>query len=112
MNHPQTNVSSLTAPFYLGLTDEQCCQFHYTSLDILERTGVQLYYQPTIDLLKMAGCMQEKNRLRIPTQLVEWALCTAPRCIVMYNRSGKPAMLLGDRISNFDSGSELTKDGS
>ena len=55
MIHTQTNVSAYTAPFYRGLTDDQCRLIHSASLEILERTGVLLYYQPAIDLLKSAG---------------------------------------------------------
>jgi len=106
MNHPQTNVNTYTAPFYRGLTDEQCRLIHCASLEILERTGVQLYYQPAIDLLKKAGCCVEENRVRIPAHLVEWALRAAPSRIMIYNRYGKPAMPLGDRISTFGTGSD------
>jgi trimethylamine--corrinoid protein Co-methyltransferase len=83
MDHPQTNVGAYTAPFYRGLTDEQCRLIHCASLEILERTGVLLYYQPAIDLLKTAGCIVEENRVRIPSHLVEWALRTAPSHIMM-----------------------------
>ncbi len=48
MVHPQTNVSAYTAPFYRGLTDDQCRLIHCASLEILERTGVLLYYQPGV----------------------------------------------------------------
>ncbi len=106
MNHPQTNVGAYTAPFYRGLTDEQCRLIHCASLEILERTGVLLYYQPAIDLLKKAGCFVEENRVRIPAHLVKWALRTAPSRIMMYDRSGKPVMPLGDRISTFGTGSD------
>jgi trimethylamine--corrinoid protein Co-methyltransferase len=106
MYHPQTNVGAWTAPFYRGLTDEQCRLIHCASLEILERTGVLLYYQPAIDLLKKAGCFVEENRVRIPAHLVKWALRTAPSRIMMYDRSGKPVMPLGDRISTFGTGSD------
>jgi trimethylamine--corrinoid protein Co-methyltransferase len=106
MDHPQTNVGACTAPFYRGLTDEQCRLIHCASLEILERTGVMLYYQPTLDLLKKAGCFVEENRVRIPAHLVEWALRTAPSRIMMYDRSGKPVMPLGDRIPTFGTGSD------
>jgi len=104
MDHPQTNVSAHITPHYRGLTDEQCRLIHCASLEILERTGVLLYYQPAIDLLKKAGCYVEENQVRIPAHLVEWALRTAPSCIMMYDRSGKPVMPLGDRISTFGTG--------
>ena len=88
------------------MTDEQCRLIHSASLEILERTGVLLYYQPAVDLLKKAGCFVEENRVRIPAHLVEWALRTAPSHIRLYDRSGKPALQLGDRISNFGTGSD------
>jgi trimethylamine--corrinoid protein Co-methyltransferase len=106
MNHPQTNVTAGTAPFYRGLTNDQCRLIHCASLEILERTGVRLYHQPALDLLKRAGCSVEENRVRIPAHLVEWALRTAPSRIMMYDRSGKPVMPLGDRISTFGTGSD------
>ena len=106
MNHPQTNVGDRTAPYYRGLTDEQCRLIHCASLEILERTGVLLYYQPAIDLLKKAGCVVEENRVRIPPHLVKWALHTAPSRIMIYDRSGNPVMPLGDRISTFGTGSD------
>jgi trimethylamine--corrinoid protein Co-methyltransferase len=106
INHPQTNLSVYTAPFYRGMTDEQCRLIHCASLEILERTGVMLYYQPCLDLLKKAGCYVEENRVRIPAHLVEWALRTAPGRILVYDRSGKPVMPLEGRISTFGTGSD------
>jgi len=106
MRHPQTNMSAYTTPFYRGLTDDQCRLIHNASLEILERTGVLLYYQPAIDLLDKAGCYVEENRVRIPAHLVEWALRMAPSSIMIYDRSGKPVMPLMDRISTFGTGSD------
>lgn len=106
MIQSQTNVHAYTAPFYRGLTDDQCRLIHNASLEILERTGVQLYYQPAIELLKSAGCFVEDNRVRIPGHLVEWALRAAPSQIRLYDRSGKTSLRLGDRISSFGTGSD------
>ena len=106
MEHPQTNVNAQITPHYRGMTDDQCRLIHRASLEILERTGVLLYYQPAVDLLKKAGCYVEENRVRIPAHLVEWALRAAPSHIRLYDRSGKPALQLGDRISNFGTGSD------
>jgi len=106
VQHPQTNVAAHTVPFYRALTDEQCRLIHCASLEILERTGVKVYYQPAVDLLKKAGCFVEENRVRVPAHLVEWALRTAPSHIMMYDRSGNPVMPLGDRISTYGTGSD------
>jgi trimethylamine--corrinoid protein Co-methyltransferase len=56
--------------------------------------------------MKKAGCLADANRVRIPAHLVEWALRAAPRRIMIYDRSGKPVMPLGDRISTFGTGSD------
>jgi trimethylamine--corrinoid protein Co-methyltransferase len=103
---PQINVSAYTAPFFRGLTDDQCRLIHNASLEILERTGVLLYYQPAIDLLKSAGCTVSENRVWISAHLAEWALRTAPSRITLYDRRGKAAMRLGDRISSYGTGSD------
>jgi trimethylamine--corrinoid protein Co-methyltransferase len=106
MKHPQTNITSLTGPYYRGMTDDQCRIMHRASLDVLERTGVYVNYEPALELLKKAGCLVEDNHVRFPSHLVEWALRTAPSRIMLYNRKGEPVMPLGDRISTYGTGSD------
>ncbi len=46
------------------LSPDQCQKLHNASLEILERTGVRLYDQEAIDLLKKAGAsFSEENRV-------------------------------------------------
>ena len=106
MSQPQTNLSAYSTPFYRGLTDDQCRLIHSASLEILERTGVLFYYQPAIELMKKAGCTVDENRVRIPPQLAEWAVRSAPSQIMLYDRLGNPAMRLGDRASAYGTGSD------
>jgi trimethylamine--corrinoid protein Co-methyltransferase len=106
MKHPQTNITALIGPHYRGMSDDQCRILHRASLDVLERTGVFVNYQPALDLLKKAGCLVEDNRVRFPSHLVEWALRVAPSRIMIYNRNGEPVMPLGDRISTYGTGSD------
>jgi trimethylamine--corrinoid protein Co-methyltransferase len=106
MKHPQTNVTAFTGPHYRGMSDDQCRILHCASLDVLERTGVFVNYQPALDLLKKAGCLVQDNHVRFPSHLVEWALRTAPSRIMLYNRNGEPVMPLGDRISTYGTGSD------
>jgi len=74
---------------------EQCERLHNASLEILERTGVRLYLQEAVDLLRTAGCqVTEGNRVYIPAGLVEKALTTVPKRITLYDRHGKPALYL------------------
>jgi len=88
------------------MSDDQCRSLHRASLDILERTGVFVNYQPVLDLLKKADCLVQDNHVRFPSHLVEWALRTAPSRITLYNRKGEPVMPLGDRISTYGTGSD------
>jgi len=106
MTHPQTNITTFAGPQYRGISDDQCRIMHRASLDVLERTGVHVNYQPALDLLKKAGCQVQENHVRFPSHLVEWALRTAPSRITLYNRHGEPVMPMGDRISTYGTGSD------
>ena len=95
MTQPQTNITTFAGHQYRGMSDDQCCIMHRASLDVLERTGVFVNYQPALDLLKKAGCLVQDNHVRFPSHHVEWALRTAPGRIMLYNRHGEPVMPMG-----------------
>ena len=88
------------APRLHKLSGEQVERLHSASLEILERTGVRLYEPQALDLLKMKGVtVEDGNRVRIPHNLVEWALSTAPKLSVLYDRHARPVMPLeGDNM--------------
>jgi trimethylamine--corrinoid protein Co-methyltransferase len=88
------------------MSDDQCRIMHRASLDVLERTGVFVNYQPALDLLKKAGCLVQDNHVRFPSHLVQWALRAAPSRITLYDRNGQPTMPMGDRISTYGTGSD------
>ncbi|MGQ9502375.1 MAG: trimethylamine methyltransferase family protein [Anaerolineae bacterium] len=93
---------------FARLSEQQCQQLHDASLQILERTGVRLYLQEALDLLKRAGAeVFDGNRVRIPSRLVEQALNTAPKRVIVYDRDGQPAMLLEGYHSYYGPGSDL-----
>ncbi len=106
LKYPWTNLVVYPTPYYRAMTDEQCRILHYATLEILERTGVRVYYQPALDLLKKSGCLVDGNHVRIPSHLVEWALRVSPDYIMIYDRFGNPVMPLGDRISTYGTGSD------
>lgn len=89
------------------LSNEQCEKLHSASLQILERTGVRLHYQPAVDSLRRAGAsVTEGNRVRIPDKLVEQALETAPDEVVLYNRNGNPVLPVGGYRTFYGTGSD------
>ena len=76
----QSNYTALEAPRFRKLSDDQVEQLHYASLEILERTGVRLYEPEALELLQAKGIkVEDGNRVRIPSGLVEWALTVAPK---------------------------------
>lgn len=87
------------------LSEEQCRRLYAACLEILERTGVRLYDQTALDLLKRAGAsITDGNRVRIPAGLVEQALTTVPRQVTLYDRHGDPVMPVAGRRSFFGPG--------
>ena len=85
-----TNLRGFRFP---RLGDQECRRMHEASLEILERIGVRLDLQEAVDLLKGAGArISADNQVHIPARLVERALSTAPRRVVLYDRNGHPAM--------------------
>ncbi len=91
----QSNFQAIGAPRFQKWSEDQLVRIHCASLEILERTGVQLNLTEAVDLLKGAGAtISEGNRVRIPSHLVEWALRIAPKRIVLANRHGKRVMPL------------------
>ena len=95
MKFTQSNYQTIGAPVFRKLSQDQLERMHYASVEILERTGVRLHLSEAIELLKKAGAeVTEGNRVRIPSNLVEWALSTAPKRVVLANRNGDRVMPL------------------
>ena len=89
------------------LSPEQCQKLHNASLEILARTGVRLYHQEAVELLKKAGAsVSEGNRVRIPSDLVEKAFSTVPKQITLHDRHGEPTLFLEDYRCYYGPGSD------
>jgi trimethylamine---corrinoid protein Co-methyltransferase len=101
------NMLELHHNHFNRLTEEQCSKMHAGCLKILERTGVRLFNPEAVDLLSSAGgVVSEGNRVRIPPDLVEWAISTAPKQVTLYNRNGQPVMPVAGRRTFFGTGSD------
>jgi len=73
----------------------------------MERTGMRFYSQEAIDLFKKAGAsISDDNLVRISSQLVDKALDTVPKQIIIYDRLGAQAMTLGAQNTYFGVGSD------
>ena len=103
----ESNTFSLNTTQFRRLSEDQNQRLYWACLEVLERTGVRLYDQEALDLLKKAGVpVTEGNRVRIPAGLVEKARITAPNKVTFYNRYGKVAMPVYGHRSFYGPGSD------
>ncbi|HEY3311756.1 MAG TPA: trimethylamine methyltransferase family protein [Anaerolineales bacterium] len=94
-------------PQFRKLSDEKLDRIHAASLEILEKTGIRLFEPQALELLKSKGVtVEDGNRVRIPSNLVDWALSTAPKSVTLYNRRGEPALQLQGNNMYYGTGSD------
>jgi trimethylamine--corrinoid protein Co-methyltransferase len=86
----------------------QCEQIHLASLEILRRTGVRVYEDEALALLKDAGAVvADDNLVKMPASLAEWALKQAPSRIGLCARGADRVVVpLEGRRVNFGPGSD------
>ena len=90
------------------LSPEDKDQIHRATIKILSDIGMKILHDEALTLLKDAGCSIDGDRMvKIPGELVQKAVESAPSRINMYNRDGKPSMDLGGYRSFFGTGSDL-----
>jgi trimethylamine--corrinoid protein Co-methyltransferase len=87
---------SRSIPRITVLTADQISQVHAWSLEILATVGVRVDSPRARALLaRAAGVSGEDGPVRIPAELVAWALGAAPKAVEIYGRTGEPAFTLG-----------------
>ena len=102
-----SNYFSLDTAQFRRMSEDQCERLFWACLEVLERTGVRLFHEEALALLRMGGAsISDGNRARIPSGLVEKALATAPKRLTLYNRHGEPAMPVTGYRSFFGPGSD------
>ena len=79
-------------------------KLYFTALEVLERTGVSVPHQKACALLKDAGAKVENEVAYIPAWLVEKAVKSAPKQIIIYAMDGQPVMRLTNGNFYFGTG--------
>ena len=103
----RSNEQVFSATQFRRLSDAQCQKLYWACLEILERTGVRLYDQEALDLLKKAGVSAaDGNRVRIPSALVEKARTTVPKRVTLCDRHGNRVMPVEGSRTFFGPGSD------
>ncbi len=107
MIDPSQKEKSIGSFCFPRLSEKQCRRMHEASLEILERVGVRLYLDEAVQMLKKAGArITDGNLVRVSPNIVESALKTVPREVVLYNRKGEPAMPVGGYRCFYGPGSD------
>jgi trimethylamine--corrinoid protein Co-methyltransferase len=97
----------LGSSHFARVTEAQCEALHQAALSILGRTGVRLPSRSALALLAGADAeVTDGDRVRIPRELVEWALERVPRSLTLYDRSGAPALTLDGARTYYGPGSD------
>ncbi|MFQ5874901.1 MAG: trimethylamine methyltransferase family protein, partial [Dehalococcoidia bacterium] len=93
------------APRFRLLSDEKLRRIHEASLEVLEDVGVKITTEAALRLLVDGGCtITDENVVRIPRRVVEEAIESAPKRVVVYNREGAEALFLEGRNTHFGLG--------
>ena len=102
---------SRSVPQFSLLTREDCEFIHRTSLEILRRTGVRIYHEEALALLKQTGSVViDDNLVRFQPGIVEWAIRQPPRRIPLCRRGGDEVVApLEGRLVTFGTGSDCRK---
>jgi trimethylamine--corrinoid protein Co-methyltransferase len=79
-------------------------KLYFTALEVLERTGVSVPHKEASDLLRDAGAWVKDDVAHIPSSLVERAVQSAPKQIIIYTTDGRPAMRLTGHNVYFGTG--------
>ena len=90
------------------LSGEDKEKIHRAAFQILSELGMKILQDEALTLLKKAGCSVAEDRMvKIPGDLVQQCVASAPSSIPMYDREGNQVMDLGGHNSYFGTGSDL-----
>jgi trimethylamine--corrinoid protein Co-methyltransferase len=102
----ETHGTRLTSAHYARMGREECEKIHLATLEILERTGVDVHDEKAREILVKGGAKADGLRLRLPAYMVTQALGTAPKRLTLYNRKGQVAMRAGGYNTYYGGGSD------
>jgi trimethylamine--corrinoid protein Co-methyltransferase len=107
MANIRSNDQTFLSAQFRRMSEQQCEKIHWASLEVMERTGVRMYEQEAIDLVRKAGAhVSDGNRVRIPPGLVEKAFTTVPKRVVLCDRMGNRVMPVEGHRSFYGPGSD------
>ncbi|MGD2145470.1 MAG: trimethylamine methyltransferase family protein, partial [Anaerolineae bacterium] len=91
---------------YSRMGPRTCEQVHMTSLEILERVGIEVHDEQARSILADGGAAVDGLRVRIPPHAVEQALSVTPSRITLCDREGHAAIRAWGYDTYFGGGSD------
>ncbi len=84
-------------------TDEELYDLHLATLQVLSSTGIKVYNEKALDVYAGGGCSVDRERriVKIPNHVVEDAIRSAPRKVVVCGRNPKHDVVLESRRVHF-----------
>jgi trimethylamine--corrinoid protein Co-methyltransferase len=102
----ETHGLSTTSARYTRLGEQERQKIHLASLEILERVGIDVHDEQARQILVDGGARADGIRLRIPEYLVERALASTPKRLILYDRQGKVAIRAWGYNTHYGGGSD------
>jgi len=91
----RANYVQNNSPQFKVLSDDQIEEIHFAACEIMERTGAKVMNKEAQELLDGAGAqIEDGNKVKIPSYLIDQAIRRAPKRVVLCNRDGKRTMTL------------------
>ena len=84
----RVNFTANASTQFQFLSEDQCKEIYLAALDVLRRTGLVIYHDEALEILKENGALVEGNRAYIPPFMVERARAAAPSRFTVYSREG------------------------
>ena len=101
-----TGETRMASAHYNRMGHQECDRIHIATLEILERTGVDVHDENARQLLVSGGASADGVRIRIPEFMVARALASAPRRLTLYDRNKRPAIRAWGHNTYYGGGSD------
>jgi trimethylamine--corrinoid protein Co-methyltransferase len=111
MQVQKTNYQVNATPTFEVLTEEEIEAIYYSALTVLYETGVRVYEQEGVDVAHAGGAIvedttEDSSLVKIPPWMVDKALSTLPRKVVVIGPDRKHKMELYKNQIYFGTGSD------
>ena len=87
-------------------SEDDCRRVHEATLNVLAETGIDVRYEPALEVFAAAGGRVDGSRVRLDAAVVDKALASAPRTWTVRSRGRDEALELRNGNTYFGTGSD------